>query len=96
MATVIIKSKSKAAKQMLEYLKTQPYAEVIEEDKENEVQEGVAVYEKKKKPHPESKSITGEFNDEYDINAKPPLKKAGNIKMKVIDTSKFYPINFID
>jgi antitoxin component of RelBE/YafQ-DinJ toxin-antitoxin module len=37
MATVIIKNTSKAAKQMLEYLKTQPYATVIEEEKPNAV-----------------------------------------------------------
>lgn len=38
MATVIIRNKSKAAKLMLEYLKTQRYATVIEEDNEpNEV-----------------------------------------------------------
>jgi|GEM_PF-664590 len=35
MPTVIIKNNSKAAKQMLEFLKTQPYATVIEEDKPN-------------------------------------------------------------
>ena len=37
MATVIIKSKSKAAKQMIEFLKTQPYAKVIEEDEPNAI-----------------------------------------------------------
>jgi hypothetical protein len=31
MTTVIITNKSKAAKQMVEFLKTQPYAKVIEE-----------------------------------------------------------------
>lgn len=31
MATVIINNKSKAAKLMLEYLKTQPYAKIVEE-----------------------------------------------------------------
>ena len=36
MATVIIKGKSKAAKVMLEFLKTQPYAEIVEEDEPNE------------------------------------------------------------
>lgn len=35
MATVIIKSKSKAAKQMLEFLKTQPYAIVLEDKEPN-------------------------------------------------------------
>ncbi len=35
MATVIIKSKSKAAKQMLEFLKTQSYAIVIEDKEPN-------------------------------------------------------------
>jgi len=35
MTTVIIKTRSKAAKQMIEFLKTQPYAEVIEAVKPN-------------------------------------------------------------
>jgi hypothetical protein len=37
MTTVIITNKSKAANQMVEFLKTQPYAKVIEEDEPNEV-----------------------------------------------------------
>ena len=35
MATVIINNKSKAAKLMLEYLKTQPYAKIVEENEPN-------------------------------------------------------------
>ena len=35
MTTVIITNKSKAAKQMVEFLKTQPYAKVIEENEPN-------------------------------------------------------------
>jgi hypothetical protein len=37
MTTVIITNKSKAAKQMVEFLKTQPYAKVFEEDEPNAV-----------------------------------------------------------
>ncbi len=37
MTRVIITNKSKAAKQMIEFLKTQPYAKVIEEDEPNAV-----------------------------------------------------------
>lgn len=35
MTTVIINTKSKAAKVMVEYLKTQPYAKIVEEKKFN-------------------------------------------------------------
>ena len=35
MATVIINNKSKAAKLMLEYLKTQSYVKIVEEDEPN-------------------------------------------------------------
>ena len=35
MATVIINNKSKAAKLMLEYLRTQSYAKIVDENEEN-------------------------------------------------------------